>query len=89
MKLRSSVERLEREMKEREDRAKVLQKEILGLREDLKRVKMETAEKDDQVLVAEAYVVALQKQAADLLLEYDRLSEDNQNLQNQLYGFHT
>ncbi|KAI4305009.1 hypothetical protein L6164_028400 [Bauhinia variegata] len=34
-----------------------------------------------QVETAEAHVVSLQKQAADLLLEYDRLLEDNQNLQ--------
>ncbi|XP_057781037.1 uncharacterized protein LOC130999515 [Salvia miltiorrhiza] len=102
-KLRSStgvstreVERLEREklqLKEKEERAaeeaKQLQQEISSLFDDLKKVKMETAEKDERLDTAEAHVVALQKQAADLLLEYDRLLEDNQILQNQALGYHS
>ena len=36
---------------------------------------------------AESHVAALQKQAADLLLEYDRLLEDNQNHQTQDMGY--
>ncbi|KAH6765837.1 B-cell receptor-associated protein 31-like protein [Perilla frutescens var. hirtella] len=103
MKLRSNtgastqvVERLEKEkvqLKEKEEKAagevKQLQKEISSLTENLKRLKMETAKKDDQIDTAEAHVVALHKQAADLLLEYDRLLEDNQILQNQLFGYHS
>ncbi|XP_057781082.1 uncharacterized protein LOC130999545 [Salvia miltiorrhiza] len=102
-KLRSStgvstreVERLEREklqLKEKEERAaeeaKQLRQEISSLIDDLKKVKMETAEKDERLDTAEAHVVALQKQAADLLLEYDRLLEDNQILQNQALGYHS
>jgi B-cell receptor-associated protein 31 len=47
---------------------------------------MEAEEKDKKVETAEAHVASLQKQAADLLLEYDRLLEDNQNLQAQAMG---
>lgn len=90
------VERLEREklqLKEKEEKAagqvKQLQKEISGLTENLKKLKMETAEKDEKLETADAHVVALQKQAADLLLEYDRLLEDNQILQNKVLGYHS
>ncbi|XP_022863115.1 B-cell receptor-associated protein 31 [Olea europaea var. sylvestris] len=101
IKLRSSsgeskqeVERLEKEksqLKEKEVRAaeevKRLQKEISSLTDNLNKIKSESAEKDKKVETAEAHVVALQKQAADLLLEYDHLLEENQNLQNQAHGF--
>lgn len=100
-KLRSStgvstqeVERLEREkleLKEKEEKAaaevKQLEKEIRSLTENLKKLKVEAAEKDVRIETGEAHVVALQKQAADLLLEYDRLLEDNQILQNQVFGY--
>lgn len=93
---KQEVERLEREkqqLKEKEEKAaeeaKQLQQEISSLIENLKKVKMEAAEKDEQLETAEAHVVALQKQAADLLLEYDRLLEDNQILQNQALGYHS
>lgn len=103
IKLRSStgvstqeVERLEREklqLKEKEEKAagevKQLRKEISGLTENLKKLKMETVEKDVKLETADAHVVALQKQAADLLLEYDRLLEDNQILQNKVIGYHS
>ncbi|KAL2488251.1 B-cell receptor-associated protein 31-like [Forsythia ovata] len=91
---KQEVNRLEKEklqLKEKEEKAaqevKRLQKEISSLMENLNKLKSESAEKDKQVETAEAHVVALQKQAADLLLEYDRLLEDNQNLQNQAHGF--
>lgn len=64
-----------------EDEIKQLKKEISHLTENLNKSKMELSEKDKKVETAEAHVTALQKQAADLLLEYDRLLEDNQNLQ--------
>ena len=50
-------------------------------------MKLECEEKDKRVESAESHVAALQKQAADLLLEYDRLLEDNQNLQTQAMGY--
>lgn len=91
---KEELERLKKEktqLKEEEEKAskklKLLQEEISKLSESLKKVKLESEEKDRKVETAEAHVTALQKQAADLLLEYDRLLEDNQNLQNQALGY--
>ncbi|KZV25707.1 hypothetical protein F511_04768 [Dorcoceras hygrometricum] len=91
---KQEVERLEKEklqLKEKEEKAasdvKRLQKEVSSLTENLKKLKLESTEKDKKVETAESHVAALQKQAADLLLEYDRLLEDNQNLQNQSLGY--
>ena len=50
-------------------------------------MKLESEEKDKRVESTESHVAALQKQAADLLLECDRLLEDNQNLQTQAMGY--
>ncbi|GKC76153.1 putative B-cell receptor-associated protein 29/31 [Tanacetum coccineum] len=89
------VENLEAEklqLKEKEDKAneevKRLQKEISTLSESLKKLKFESKEKDKKIETAEAHVASLQKQSADLLLEYDRLLEDNQNLQAQTKNRH-
>ncbi|KAF3438373.1 hypothetical protein FNV43_RR21135 [Rhamnella rubrinervis] len=91
---KEELERLRKEktqLKEKEEKAskelKLLQEEISKLSESLKKVKLESEEKNRKVETAEAHVAALQKQAADLLLEYDRLLEDNQNLQNQALGY--
>ncbi|KAL3531096.1 hypothetical protein ACH5RR_010418 [Cinchona calisaya] len=91
---RTEIERLEKEkleLKEKAEKAdeevKVMKKEISDLTENLNKLKVESLEKNKQVETAEVHVAALQKQAADLLLEYDRLLEDNQNLQNQVPGF--
>ncbi|XP_059660153.1 uncharacterized protein LOC132306673 [Cornus florida] len=91
---RQEVEKLEKEkqqLKEKEEKAakeiKLLQKEISNLTENLKKLKLESEEKDKRVETAEVHVASLQKQSADLLLEYDRLLEDNQNLQNQALGY--
>ncbi|KAI4356372.1 hypothetical protein L6164_000401 [Bauhinia variegata] len=76
-----------REMEEQASKTvKQLEEEISGLTESLKKAKLECEEKDQRVETAEVHVVSLQKQAADLLLEYDRLLEDNQNLQAQVTG---
>ncbi|XP_057809013.1 uncharacterized protein LOC131023484 [Salvia miltiorrhiza] len=90
---KQEVENLEKEklqLKVKEEKAsaevKKLRKEISSLTENLNKLKSESAEKDKKVETAEGHVAALQKQAADLLLEYDRLLEDNQNLQNQALG---
>ncbi|KAG8387280.1 hypothetical protein BUALT_Bualt02G0005000 [Buddleja alternifolia] len=90
---KQEVENLEKEkleLKEKEERAsseiRRLQREMSSLNQNLKKLKLESAEKDKKVETAESYVTSLQKQAADLLLEYDRLLEDNQNLQNQALG---
>lgn len=87
---KEELEMLEKEkqkLKEKEEKASkeiaALQNEISRLTEEVKKLKAELQEKDNKVETAEAHVVALQKQAADLLLEYDRLLEDNQILQTQ------
>ncbi|XP_041025181.1 uncharacterized protein LOC121265571 [Juglans microcarpa x Juglans regia] len=87
---KGEVERLQKEkmqLKENEEKSskeiKLLQGEIATLSENLKKLKLESQNKDKRVEMAESHVAALQKQASDLLLEYDRLLEDNQNLQTQ------
>lgn len=91
---KEEFEKLQKEraqLKEKEEQAskeiKLLQEQISTLSQDLKKLKLEAEEKDKKVETAEVHVVSLQKQAADLLLEYDRLLEDNQNLQTQALGF--
>ncbi|BFG42709.1 hypothetical protein CerSpe_289830 [Prunus speciosa] len=91
---KEEVDRLQKEtmqLKEKDDKSsqeiKQLQEKISTLSEDLKKLKLECKEKDKNIETAEAHVAALQKQAADLLLEYDRLLEDNQNLQTQSVGY--
>ncbi|KAF7825815.1 B-cell receptor-associated protein 31 [Senna tora] len=90
---KEELERLQKEkvqLKENEEKAskeiKKLKEEISTLAENLKKAKLECEEKDKRVETAEVHVASLQKQAADLLLEYDRLLEDNQNLQAQALG---
>ncbi|KAK4846020.1 hypothetical protein QYF36_012066 [Acer negundo] len=89
---KEEVEQLQKEklqLKEKEEKAskemKRLQKEVSTVSENLNKLKLECAEKDKKIETAEAHVTSLQKQSADLLLEYDRLLEDNQNLQNQAH----
>ncbi|KAK8517944.1 hypothetical protein V6N13_128100 [Hibiscus sabdariffa] len=91
---KEEVKRLEKErsqLKDKDDMAskeiKLLQEEISTLSQNLKKLKSESEEKDKKIETAEAHVTALQKQSADLLLEYDRLLEDNQNLQNHASGY--
>ncbi|TYI20376.1 hypothetical protein ES332_A07G233500v1 [Gossypium tomentosum] len=91
---KEEAERIEKEriqLKEKDNKAskeiKLLKEEISTLSENLKKLKSESEEKDKKIETAEAHVASLQKQSADLLLEYDRLLEDNQNLQNQALGY--
>ncbi|PUZ36077.1 hypothetical protein GQ55_9G011000 [Panicum hallii var. hallii] len=88
---REEVEKLQmenRSLREKEDKSssemKKLQREIAKLNESMKKLKSETEEHERKASVAEAHVNALQKQSEELLLEYDRLLEDNQILQTQL-----
>lgn len=90
---KQAFESLEKEilqLKEKEEKAvsevKRLQKEMSRLSETLNKLKMEAAEKDKKIETAEAHVTSLQKQAEDMFLEYDRLLEENQNLQRQALG---
>lgn len=86
--LRKDVDELLKEkkrVKEAEEvklkKMQLLQKEIGELKENTKKLRLESEEKDKRVETAESQVASLHKQSADLLLEYDRLLEDNQNLQ--------
>lgn len=91
---KEEFEKLQKErsqLKQKDEQAskeiKLLQEQISTLTQDLKKLKLEAEEKDKTIETAEAHVISLQKQSADLLLEYDRLLEDNQNLQTQALGF--
>ncbi|KAL9431326.1 hypothetical protein AB3S75_026497 [Citrus x aurantiifolia] len=91
---KEEVEQLQKEkmqLQDKEEKAskelKRLQEEISTLSVNLKKLKSECEQKDKQIETADAHVIALQKQSADLLLEYDRLLEDNQNLQKQAQGY--
>jgi len=63
---------------------KAMEDEIAQLKSRVKTLESETAAKDDEVKTAKATSEALQKQSENLLKEYDRLLEDNQNLRNLL-----
>ncbi|XP_047071548.1 B-cell receptor-associated protein 31-like [Lolium rigidum] len=89
---REEVEKLQmenRSLREKEDKSsgeiKKLHQDIAKLREDMKKLKSESEDHERKASEAEAHVNALQKQSEELLLEYDRLLEDNQILQSQLH----
>lgn len=91
---RDEVEKLKREhlhFKGKEENSsneiKKLQEEVHNLSEKLQKLMSEFDEQENRALAAEAHVVALQKQSEELLLEYDRLLEDNQILQSQAFAF--
>ncbi|CAJ1794752.1 unnamed protein product [Sphenostylis stenocarpa] len=90
---KEELEKLKREtvqLREKDGKSsteiKQLKEELSLVSKSLKKIKLESEEKDKKVETAEAHVASLQKQAADLLLEYDRLLEENQNLQAQTLG---
>jgi B-cell receptor-associated protein 31 len=60
------------------------QEEITTLNEEMKKLKLQVQEKTEEVHIAEDKTLAIQKQSETLLLEYDRLLEDNQHLREQL-----
>lgn len=76
------------ELTEKEEKTskeiKQLQEKLSCVTENLKKAEKEAKEKETKLETAEAHVTALQKQSSELLLEYDRLLEDNQNLQSQI-----
>ncbi|XP_042502294.1 B-cell receptor-associated protein 31-like [Macadamia integrifolia] len=91
---KQEVEKIRKEhqhLKEKEEKAskeiKLLQEEISNFSENVKKLKLECEEREKKVLSSEAQVTALRKQSEDLLLEYDRLLEDNQHLQNEVLGY--
>jgi B-cell receptor-associated protein 31 len=60
------------------------EKEINIQKEEIEKLKSELHAKVEEVKSAEANSLALRKQSEGLLLEYDRLLEDNQHLRSQL-----
>ncbi|XP_042515847.1 uncharacterized protein LOC122090075 [Macadamia integrifolia] len=85
--LRTENQHLRKKEEKASKEIKLLGEEISNLTENLKKMKLACEDKENQVLSKEAHVAALQKQNEDLLLEYDRLLEDNQNLQSQAIGY--
>ncbi|VFQ95925.1 unnamed protein product [Cuscuta campestris] len=72
--------------KQAEEEVKQLQKEISCLKDEVKTAKEECEKKGKRIQTAEENVNSLQNQTAALLLEYDRLLEENQELQRQAAG---
>lgn len=68
------------------DEIKTRDTEIASLNQQVKRLKFETQERTEEAKVAELKAEALKKQSDDLLIKYDRLLEDNQNLLNQIHS---
>ncbi|KAI8551958.1 hypothetical protein RHMOL_Rhmol06G0227800 [Rhododendron molle] len=66
------------------DGLKVLGDEISSLKTKVKQLESECETTEKEVKAAEANVVALNGQSEGLLMEYDRLLEENQNFRNQL-----
>lgn len=81
-KLEKEKEMFNEKAKQAEEEVKKLEKEVSCLKGEIERVEKECKEKEEQIHTAEDQVNSLQKQAADLLLEYDRLLEENQLLQS-------
>ncbi|CAL4888168.1 unnamed protein product [Urochloa decumbens] len=66
------------------EETKNYQEEIATLNKEMKKLKLQVQEKTEEVHVAEDKALAIQKQSEGLLIEYDRLLEDNQHLRIQL-----
>ncbi|XP_021746253.1 B-cell receptor-associated protein 31-like [Chenopodium quinoa] len=63
---------------------KAMEEEVASLKSRIKTLESECAAKTDEVKSSESKSEALKKQSEGLLLEYDRLLEDNQSLRSQL-----
>ncbi|XP_077228116.1 uncharacterized protein LOC143861105 [Tasmannia lanceolata] len=63
---------------------KTLNEEIASLRAEVKQLESVSETRGSDTKAAESNAIALRKQSEGLLLEYDRLLEDNQSLRNQL-----
>ncbi|RCV06204.1 hypothetical protein SETIT_1G144500v2 [Setaria italica] len=66
------------------EETKKYQEEIANLNKEMNKLKLQVQEKTEEVHVAEDKALAIQKQSEGLLIEYDRLLEDNQHLRIQL-----
>lgn len=76
--------RIERERRKAQKEIGSLKDIVAELRQKMENLKLESLQKDKVVKAAEANSRALQKQSEGLLLEYDRLLDDNENLRSQL-----
>ncbi|KAF4382670.1 hypothetical protein CsatB_020686 [Cannabis sativa] len=63
---------------------KTLEQDMVTLRGRIKKLESECEAKTGEAKASEAKVEALRKQSEGLLMEYDHLLEENQNLRNQL-----
>ncbi|KAF5746080.1 B-cell receptor-associated protein 31 [Tripterygium wilfordii] len=63
---------------------KAMGEDIATLRKKIEKLELDCETKGKEAKTAQAEADALRKQSEKLLLEYDRLVEDNQNLKNQL-----
>ncbi|XP_062106090.1 uncharacterized protein LOC133817557 [Humulus lupulus] len=63
---------------------KTLEQDIVTLRARIKKLESECETKTGEAKASEVKVEALRKQSERLLMEYDHLLEENQNLRNQL-----
>lgn len=68
----------------RSRQVKGLEVNIATLKSRIKSLEAECEKKGNEAKGAQANTEALVKKSEEFLLEYDRLVEDNQNLQNQL-----
>ncbi|KAL6992824.1 hypothetical protein U1Q18_010940 [Sarracenia purpurea var. burkii] len=66
------------------ERKKALEEELTTLRAKINWLESEVEAKTKEANNSESNALALKTQSEELLLEYDRLLEDNQNLRNQL-----
>ncbi|KMT02124.1 hypothetical protein BVRB_9g207670 [Beta vulgaris subsp. vulgaris] len=63
---------------------KAMEEEVATLKSRIKTMESECVAKTDEIKASESKSEALKKQSEGLLLEYDRLLEDNQSLRGQL-----
>jgi len=86
--LRKAMETAKKQNQSSDDRKatelKTMGEEINTLKEKIKKLEPEYETKAKEAKSAQHEAAALKKQSEGLLLEYDRLVEDNQNLRSQL-----
>ncbi|XP_057527335.1 uncharacterized protein LOC130806329 isoform X1 [Amaranthus tricolor] len=82
--LRKTMEAVKKQSRSLDDAKNGSSEELASLKAMIKTLESECAAKTDELKVAESKSEALEKQSEGLLLEYDRLLEDNQSLRSQL-----
>lgn len=76
---------LEGEKARASDEVKSLKQEITSLQERQKQLESEIQARSKEIRTEETSGIALQKQSEGFLIEFNRLSEENQDLRNQLH----